>query len=114
MLKMKKLRICTSSKLIICLSNHLKTDINISYVSLKGAIPKSVTKTKQQVQGAVSGPQDRLAADMAETGFNWNYPVQVDGNLVVEGRHRVMAAEKAGVKIVTTPGIAIMPNGPKR
>ncbi len=58
-------------------------------------------------QGAVSGPQvDRLAADMAENGFNRNYPVQVDGDLVVEGHHRVMAAEKAGVKIVTTPGTA--------
>ena len=43
---------------------------------------------------------------MAENGFNRNYPVQVDGNVVVGGHHRVMAAEKAGVKIVTTPGIA--------
>ena len=43
---------------------------------------------------------------MAENGFNRNYPVQVDGNLVVGGHHKVMAAEKAGVKIVTTPGIA--------
>ena len=36
---------------------------------------------------------------MAENGFSRNYLVQVDGNLVVEGHHRVMAAEKAGVKI---------------
>jgi ParB-like chromosome segregation protein Spo0J len=30
----------------------------------------------------------------------------VDGDLVVEGHHRVMAAKKAGVDIVTTPGTA--------
>jgi uncharacterized protein (DUF1015 family) len=33
-------------------------------------------------------------------------PRGVDGDLVVDGHHRVMAAEKAGVQIVTTPGAA--------
>lgn len=41
---------------------------------------------------------------MAENGFNPNFPVKVDGDLVVDGHHRVVAAKKAGVDIVTTPG----------
>lgn len=58
-------------------------------------------------QGAVSGPQvDRLAEDMKVNGFDPLQPVKVDGDLVVEGHHRVMAAKKAGVDIVTTPGTA--------
>jgi RHS repeat-associated protein len=62
-------------------------------------------------QKAVSGPQvDRLAADMEVNGFDPASPVKVDGDLVVEGHHRVMAAEKAGVDIVTAPGTATSVN----
>jgi len=58
-------------------------------------------------QPAVSGPKvDRLAADMAENGFDAASPIKVDGDLVVEGHHRVMAAKEAKVDIVTTPGKA--------
>lgn len=55
----------------------------------------------------MSGPQvDRLAKDMKKNGFDPNSPVKVDGDLVADGHHRVMAADKAGVDIVTTPGTA--------
>jgi hypothetical protein len=58
-------------------------------------------------QDKVSGPQvDRLAADMKKNGFNPSYPVKVDGDLVVNGHHRVMAARKAGVEVATTPSVA--------
>ena len=43
---------------------------------------------------------------MRKDGFDPNYPVKVDGDLVVEGHHRVMAARQAGVDIATTPGTA--------
>ncbi|MEZ4467720.1 MAG: hypothetical protein R3F43_25580 [bacterium] len=49
---------------------------------------------------------DRLAAEMAEKGFDRRFPVKVDGDMVVDGHHRVMAARKAGVDVVTTPGTA--------
>ena len=43
---------------------------------------------------------------MAENGFDPRFPVKVDGDLVVDGHHRVMAANKAGVEVVTTPWTA--------
>ena len=43
---------------------------------------------------------------MKVEGFDPLKPVKVEGDLVVDGHHRVMAAEKAGVDIVTTRGKA--------
>jgi len=43
---------------------------------------------------------------MKENGFDPNKAVKVDGDLVVDGHHRVMAAKKAGVQIETRPGTA--------
>lgn len=64
-------------------------------------------KLLKATQKAVSGPQvDRLAEDMKVNGFDSLSPVKVDGDLVVDGHHRVMAAKKADVDIVTTPGTA--------
>lgn len=43
---------------------------------------------------------------MKVNGVDPASPVKVNGDLVVDGHHRVMAAKKAGVDIVTTPGTA--------
>lgn len=43
---------------------------------------------------------------MKKNGFDPSYPVKVDGDLVVDGHHRVMAARKAGVELATTTSVA--------